>query len=234
MSKYWGQFSEVQVLFSEKKAGSMVWWNRLPVEAVVKENRDNFFRQNKIDPTRVVSGGIAHIATVRRVGESDAGQYLLDADAMVSNEKNIFLSVTAADCLPVFFFDHKQKCFGIAHAGWRGLVAGVLENVVEKMTQEFATQASDIQVVIGPHICAACYEVGREVAEQFYPENVFEKNGKIFADLASEAKQRLQNQGVHAIEISAECTYENSQKYFSARRDKAVPLCGMMAVIGIM
>ena len=98
----------------------MVWWNRLPVDPLVAQNRQKYFQKEGVESERVVVGGITHGTKVRSVGEAQAGQYLLDSDALITNASNLFLSITAADCLPVFFYDPVSQSAGIAHAGWRG------------------------------------------------------------------------------------------------------------------
>src|SRR3989338_10787746 len=112
----------VMVGISERADGSMVWWNRTPPMESVRRNRDRYFKKEGMDPTRVVAGGITHGAQVVVAGEQEAGEYILDTDALITNAPNLFLTVTAADCMPVFYFDPTNHSIGIAHAGWRGLV----------------------------------------------------------------------------------------------------------------
>jgi hypothetical protein len=211
----------------------MIWWNRLPVDEAIRKNRDDYFSRNKIDPQKVIAGGIACGTNVALVGEAEAGKYLLNTDALVTGTQDIFLSVTAADCLPVYFCDPVTKSFGIAHASWHGLVGGILENVVKKFQESFRSQPENIQVIIGPHIKSCHYEVGEEVAVKFAKQNIIKHNGRFFADLGAEAVGRLRNSGVRDIVDSQECTYDNPEKFYSARRDKSEPLQGMMAYIGI-
>jgi polyphenol oxidase len=233
---------------SECSDGSMVWWNRLPVDEAIRKNRDRYFSQQsdaacpelaegrllrgKIDPQKVVAGGIVYGTNVAVVTEAEAGKYLLNTDALVTNVPDIFLSVTAADCLPVYFCDPVTKSCGIAHASWHGLLGGILENVVKKMQGSFSSRPENIQVFIGPHIKSCHYEVGPEVAAKFAPQNIIKRGGRLFADLGAEAVGRLRNFGVKDIIISQECTYDNPQKFYSARRDKSESLQGMVAYIG--
>jgi polyphenol oxidase len=218
---------------SERSDGSMVWWNRLPVEETVRNNRESYFEKIKINPQKVVAGGIAHGNNVAIVTEAEAGKYLLDTDALITNSSNIFLSVTAADCLPVYFYDPITESLGIAHVGWRGLVAGILENVIKKFQSSFGSHPENLQVIIGPHIKSCHYEVGEEVAAQFAKENIKNRDGHLFADLGAEAALRLRNSGIKDIIINQESTSDNPQKFYSARRDKCEPLQGMVAYIGL-
>lgn len=236
------KYPEVIAGLSERSDGSMVWWNRLPVDEVVRENRDRFFATVrgeivagpiKIDPQRVVAGGIVHGTDVVLAGVAEAGKYLLNADALVTNTPNIFLTVTAADCLPVYFCDQVTESVGIAHAGWHGLTDGILENVVKKFQESFGALPENIQVIIGPHIKSCHYEVGVEAAVKFAKENIAEREGRLFADLGAEAALRLRNSEVKDIIVSEECTYDNTEKFYSFRRDKSEPLEGMVAYIGL-
>jgi polyphenol oxidase len=224
---------QIMAGLSERSEGSMIWWNRLPVDETVRKNRDRYFEKIKINPQRVVAGGIAYGTNVALVTEAEAGKYLLNADALITNNHDIFLSVTAADCLPVYFYDPATKSCGIAHASWHGLLGGILENVVKKFQDSFNSSPENIQAIIGPHIKSCHYEVGLEVAVKFAPQNIEERGGRLFADLGAEAVKRLRNSGVSDIVNSQECTYDNPEKFYSARRDKCSPSQGMAAYIGI-
>lgn len=225
-------FPKVIAGISERTDGSMVWWNRLPVDAAIRENRNRYFRKSGIDPGRVVSGGLVHGTRVAVIGVSDAGKYLLNTDALVTNVSNLFLAVTAADCMPVFFFDPTTKSVGIAHAGWRGLVGGILENTLHELHHSYGSRVENVHVITGPHIHACHYEVGDEVADRFSRENVECRDGRLFANLASEAEMRLRASGVSTVSMYPSCTYEDENLY-SARRDKTNPLQGMVAYIGL-
>jgi polyphenol oxidase len=227
------KYPQVIAGLSERSDGSMIWWNRLPVDETIRKNRENFFEKISINPSQVVAGGIVYGTNVALVTEAEAGKYLLNIDALVTNNPNIFLSVTAADCLPVYFCDSATESFGIAHASWHGLIGGILENVVKKMQESFRSRPENIQVIIGPHIKSCHYEVGPEVVAKFAPQNIEERGGRLFADLGAEAVERLRNSGVSDIVNSQECTYDNSEKFYSARRDKSEPLQGMAAYIGL-
>ncbi len=225
--------TEVRAGISERADGSMVWWNRKPVDKAIRANRDKYFKKIGIKPERVAAGGTAHGTEVVLVDEKNAGQYLLNADALVSNVPNLFLTITAADCLPVFYYNPVSVSFGVAHAGWRGLAKGILENTARALQNVYGAKAEDLLIAIGPHIRACHYEVGREVAILFNQKNIERRNGHLFASLADEAGSRLRGLGVKRISVSSACTYCDTEKFYSARRDKSEPLEGMAAYIGI-
>lgn len=222
---------EIMAGLSERADGSMVWWNRLPVGEAIRKNREKYFKRLVIDPKRVVAGGVVHGKAVERVGEKEAGKYLLNTDALITNAPGLFLTVTAADCLPVYFYDGKTKSLGIAHAGWRGLTKGILENLVFEFSRSFGSKADDLMVIIGPHIKSCHYEVGEEVAAKFSRQNIERRDNRFYAKLSNEAESRLRALGVKHISVSPLCTYDD-QRFYSARRDKSEPLKGMAAYIG--
>jgi uncharacterized protein, YfiH family len=227
------KYPQVNAGLSERSDGSMVWWNRLPVDEIVRKNRDEYFQRLNIKPGQVVAGGIAHGNHAAVVDIAEAGKYILNTDGLLTNKPGIYLSITAADCLPVYFFDPVTNSIGVAHAGWRGLVAGILENVIKEFQNTYGSKPENIQVIIGPHIQGCHYEVGAEVAEQFSEKNIEERDGHLYAKLGAEAMLRLNNLGVKDIFVSSECTYENPQKFYSARYDKSEPLQGMVAYLGL-
>ncbi len=228
-----GGHAQVVAGVSERSDGSMVWWNRKPVDPMVRKNRDAFFVRNGIEPNRVVSGGLVHGNTVAVVGDAQAGEYLLNTDGLITNVPNLFLAVTVADCLPLFFFDPKTHAIGIAHAGWRGIVGGMPEKVVSEMARAFGSHPKDLVVVIGPHIQQHHYVVGGDVAQAFDSRHVQNDYGNVFVDLGGEAKSRLETSGVQEITVDQTCTYCSADRLFSARHDKSEPLQGAVAFIGL-
>lgn len=233
MQIVFNRYPQVMAGISERADGSMVWGNSLPVDEVVGKNRNRYFEKLGIDPKQVVAGGIAHGTHVAAVGEKEAGKYLLNTDALITNVPNLFLTITVADCLPVFYYDPIKKVIGMAHAGWRGLVNGVLENLVEKLQQSYGSSPQDLLVVVGPHIKSCHYEKGEEVAAQFSQQNIEQRNGHLFVSLADEAVMRLEKSGVKHISVSPLCTYDETERFYSARHDKTEPLQGMLAYIGL-
>jgi polyphenol oxidase len=227
------KYPQVVAGLSERSDGSMVWWNRTPVEPSIRQNRDNYFEKVGINPRATIAGGIAHGINVAAVGASEAGEYLTDTDGLITSAPGIFLTVTAADCLPIFCYDPAHEAVGMFHASWRCLIAGILENALQTMKDNFSSRPEDLIFVIGPHIGVCHYEVGEEVADRFSPSRVVNRDGKLFVDLGGEAEDRLRFSGVKNITVSQECTYDNPEKFYSARRDKDDPIKGMVAYIGI-
>jgi len=144
------------------------------------------------------------------------------ADAAVAFEPGRVCVVMTADCLPVVFVDRAGTRIGVAHAGWRGLVGGVLEATVA------ALQAEPDQLVawLGPAIGPDAFEVGPEVREAFIArdganEDAFVRNatGRFQADLYRLARRALARAGVHRVSGGGRCTQREAAEFFSFRRD---------------
>jgi hypothetical protein len=157
-----------------------------------------------------------------RVGDAAADVNAPVGDAAVTRYTGVVLAIRCADCLPVFLSDRDANVVGAAHAGWRGLAAGVIENTVEAMRSD----PSRITAWLGPCIGSAVFEVGTDVREAcvagdrdaavaFAPG----RPGKWFADLETLARRRLARAGVTAVHGGGMCTLSDPVRFFSFRRD---------------
>jgi len=151
-----------------------------------------------------------------------------EADGAVAHASGTICAVLTADCLPVLLADRAGKAVGIAHAGWRGLAAGILESVVRKMR----VPARDLIAYIGPGIGPGRYEVGEDVRSVFVnaepgDDRAFAplSRGKYLADLCQLARRRLGAEGVTAVYGAGLCT-ASEERFFSYRRDR---ITGRMA-----
>lgn len=151
-----------------------------------------------------------------------------EADGAVTREEEVVCAVLTADCLPVLLCGRRGGVVGIAHAGWRGLAAGIVENTVRTMR----VPPTDLIAYIGPGIGPRAYEVGAEVRDAFVrpdPEAAAAfsagPNGKYRADLCLLARRKLHAQGIAAIFGGGFCT-ATEKRFFSFRRDR---ITGRMA-----
>lgn len=147
----------------------------------------------------------------------------ITADASFAADANTVCAVLTADCLPVLFCDRAGSWVAAAHAGWRGLCAGVLEQTLA----HFSGARSELLVWLGPAIGPRAFEVGPEVRAAFVrhdPESVdaFQAGqaDRWFADLYRLARLRLQKAGVSAIFGGGLCAYSEPQRFYSYRRDR--------------
>lgn len=143
------------------------------------------------------------------------------ADACFTKEPKQICTVMTADCLPLLICDQAGRQVAAIHAGWRGLCAGIIEQTVAKFSQP-----QQLLVWLGPAISQAQFEVGEEVRSAFMQQDlkaakafISQSNNKYLADLYQLAKMRLHTLGVRAIYGGDYCTYQQSELFFSYRRD---------------
>lgn len=202
-------------------------------EKNVLENRKRFFGSLNIPLGRIAKPNQVHGDTVLSVTTS--GEYD-SCDALITNEKNLFLVVTVADCLPILLFDPVTNTVGVVHAGWKGSKLGILGKVVQVMNKEYRVMSKNLVVYIGPSAGVCCYEVGEEVAKEFDGKYLDKTKGvKPHLDLKQCNKDLLLEAGVQEnnIEVSPDCTICKPELYHSYRRDKAKS-GRMMGVIGMV
>lgn len=159
----------------------------------------------------------------------DAKDSVPDADGRVSRDVDTVCVALTADCLPVVLASRDGREVGIAHAGWRGLSAGVVEQTIAG----FDANSADILSWLGPAISQSAFEVGDEVRHAFVERasgaaNCFvaNENGRWQADLYALARMRLAAAGVDAVYGGEFCTLADADRFFSYRREGE---CGRMA-----
>lgn len=164
-----------------------------------------------------------HSANVHRIGGDP--QSVPEADASISALAHQVCVVLTADCLPLLFCADDGSEVGAAHAGWRGLAAGILERTVQSM----ALPGARILAYLGPAIGPSAFEVGPEVRAEFMQADAhagaaFQPvagSEKYLANLYLLARQRLANVGVTRVFGGDFCTYSDAQRFYSYRRDGA-------------
>jgi 23S rRNA pseudouridine1911/1915/1917 synthase len=169
-----------------------------------------------------------HGATVVTAETVRTASQPVEADAVTGRGAGAVCAVRTADCLPVLYCARDGSEIAAAHAGWRGLAAGVLENTVTAM----ASSPEALLAWIGPGISQPNFEVGDEVRQAFISADpgaasafVPNARGRWQADLVALARRRLAAAGVRAIYGGEWCTYADSERFFSYRRD---PGCGRL------
>ncbi|MGH8025850.1 MAG: peptidoglycan editing factor PgeF [Pseudoxanthomonas sp.] len=153
------------------------------------------------------------------------------ADASVTSTPGVVLAILTADCLPVIFAHEDGSEIGAAHAGWRGLAGGVLENTVAAMQ----SPADRLVAWLGPAAGPKAYEVGREVFDAFVSQDegatsafVATRPGHWLVDLYALARQRLHKLGIARVHGGDLCTISDPQRFYSHRRDART---GRMATV---
>ena len=151
-----------------------------------------------------------------------------EGDALVTDEIGKSIGVRTADCVPILMLDAKNRAVAAVHAGWRGTAACVAAQAIERMRGDFGTSAGDVYAAMGPSIRGCCYEVGREVAEQFEAGPVHlvaGATGKYRLNLAQANRRQMMAAGVNPERIfdCDLCTTCQSTQFFSYRREPENP-----------
>jgi len=136
-----------------------------------------------------------------------------DADAVVLGQSNMVTRILTADCLPILLASTDGKTVAAIHAGWRGLLSGVITEAVDALASRFVA-------AIGPCIGVSRFEVGEEVAERFDPRFVRRDLGsRPHVDLRAAAHEMLHDLGAQSIDTTDRCTADHEDEFFSYRRD---------------
>lgn len=199
----------------------------------VLQNRLLFCRALGFEPAQMAWSKQVHGDQVRLVTAPGGAEGF---DALITNQPDILLGVSVADCTPILVYDAKQKAVAAIHAGWRGTAAQIVLKTLKRMGTEYGSVGSDCYAYVGTCIDECSFETGPEVAEVFAEK--FKRfdavRQKHFIDLKSANQQQLLDWGVPAaqIQVSAFCTVRNKADYFSHRAERGVT-GRMLAVIGI-
>jgi YfiH family protein len=162
------------------------------------------------------------------------------ADGLLTQQKDIVVGMATGDCLPIVFFEKNKNIIGVVHAGFKGLLVGIIESMLEEIIKR-GGESKNVIAGIGPGIGVCCYNVGEDRTALFterFPtfRNMFEKrNGQLYLDIKSVAKQILVQQGVleENIEIMPYCTSDNNDLFYSFRKDSKETFGEFATVIGI-
>lgn len=159
----------------------------------VQENYRRIGQVLDCSPENMIASQQTHTTNIRLVTSADRGKGVTrpldyqDVDGLMTDEPGIALVTFYADCVPLLFVDPVHRAIGSAHSGWRGTVGRMGQCMVTAMGETFGTRPEELQAAIGPSICQACYEVSREVAEQF----------AAFDEETKEARQEILKRGIY-------------------------------------
>jgi YfiH family protein len=171
-----------------------------------------------------------------------AGGAAISADASVTDRPGTVSLVMIADCMPVLLCDPAGRAVGAAHAGWRGLAAGVIENTALRVAALAGVEPSALHAYLGPCIGPSAFEVGDDVLHAFVDAAPAPRRGtiarafvprtgvpgKYLADLPALARERLAQLGISQVTGGDQCTFTQRDRYYSYRRDRVT---GRMAAL---
>ena len=213
-------------------------------EENIVENRRRFLQVFDGDFTLASCWQIhsADVRIIKNLDDVEDGNFKMDA--LISDVPNVLLGVKTADCVPILIGDTKTKTFAAVHAGWRGTVNSIVKNAIEKMRENYGTNAEDLISAIGAAACGRNYEVGQDVIDAFNEK--FSTGGKLFTptreghalvDLHLANKKQLLSVGVLPKNIFTVplCTMERTDLFFSYRVEKKLygKTGRLMSVIGL-
>jgi YfiH family protein len=156
-----------------------------------------------------------HGAEVRWHEGLPNGWLVLDGiDGHATNDRGLLLTITIADCIPVYLAVPHKGALALVHAGWRGSAGGILEHAVDLLKNRGFARASDIVMHCGVGICGECYEVGSEVSERFG------RQGATHLDLRDILAQQARALGIRDVSISPWCSAEGRDRFFSHRASR--------------
>lgn len=200
--------------------------------ACLMENYRRFCTAIGTAPARTVLSQQVHETTVRLCTADDAGKGLLrerdyTADALITQEPGLALTVFSADCGILLLHDPVRRAVGAVHAGWRGCAGGIVEKTVQAMESHFGSRAEDLQVAIGPCIGRCCFETDADVPAAMEAAlgadaaPYLEQRGqKWHVDLAGLNRQWLLRSGVRPahIDVCGLCTVCHPELFWSHRK----------------
>ncbi|QSX04769.1 peptidoglycan editing factor PgeF [Sedimentibacter sp. zth1] len=197
----------------------------------VFKNYEILSKAVNIDINNFVTTAQTHTNNIRIVTNKDKGKGVTkkrdyeNIDGLITNESNIALVTTHADCTPLFFYNPKLKIIGVAHAGWKGTLYKIAENMIDVFVHNYNSKPEDIIVGIGPSLSQYCFEVDIDVAELFinvdekYKDFMYGKGSKKYIDLWAINEYLLVKSGVKKtnIENMKLCTKCNMDLFYSHR-----------------
>ncbi len=199
---------------------------------LVLRNRAKFAAALGVNAMRFTTCAQVHGCQVRLVEENLVGSGALDyaatiagTDALITGLKGVPLLLFYADCVPVLLADPVRQVIGVAHAGWRGTVAGIAAKTVQQMQLCCGSNPRDILAGIGPSIGACCYEVDDKVRDQALAYSEFFRPrgaGKYLLDLQGINRQQLLQAGLEPehVQDAGVCTADNKELFFSYRQEQ--------------
>lgn len=213
----------------------------------IKENFSHLGNFTKINPEKIFLPYQTHGDEVLVIdsdflekNKSEQQIELHGKDALISNQPNVYMGVSTADCVPILLYDPVQKAVAAVHAGWRGTAQLIAGQAIRQMTNAFGCKPENLVGVIGPSISPAVYEVGEELIRPFGTngfiiDRIFRHSeGKIQLDLWQANEDVLVRYGMRQenIEIACRCTFSEQDTFFSARR-LGIKSGRMISVIGM-
>ena len=220
----------VEALYTTKEIGD--------IHKLFKDENNNNKSSKNIkkyfnkDNMQVVYAKQTHTNNVIDITDEMEKYFFEEVDGFITKRKDIVLMTQFADCLPIFFYDTKNKVIGVSHSGWQGTFKEIGLKTLELMEEKYNSDRKDIIVALGIGISQENYEVGDEFYEKFvneFPKELLEKSFRYFEEDSRYHFDNTEFNRVNFIRhgilpeniiVSKECTYAND-RFHSYRRDKS-------------
>ncbi|MFZ0390504.1 MAG: polyphenol oxidase family protein [Calditrichia bacterium] len=189
------------------------WRDREESDAELSLAELSFFQKAAVARAEQVHG--AGIRPVKYPGMQP------DCDGLISSEADLALLIRTADCAPLMFFHPGNNVIANVHAGWRGIHAGIVDEAIRQLSENFNSPAAGLRIAVGTFIRECCYEVGPEFGNYFPPEFFVKNNGKQHLNLQAALQHSFLRNGIDLslVEFSGECTCCSRQNFPSYRRN---------------
>ncbi|MBN2600452.1 MAG: peptidoglycan editing factor PgeF [Candidatus Marinimicrobia bacterium] len=196
----------------------------------VFKNRNIFLKTINASLQDLACGVQVHSSMIQKVEKPGLFK---STDGLITNQKNIVLAIKTADCVPVLMYNPVHHTIATVHAGWRSVKQDIISNSVNLMTTEFGAKPEEIYCAIGPSIRSCCYEVQRDMANQFPADSIISRNDRLFLNLVRVIRTQLRARGIlpNHIDDSEMCTCCHDELFFSYRRDGTQSGRMMMAAV---
>ncbi len=190
----------------------------------IKKNREVVSRKLKIKEAILINGYQTHSSKIKIIDDTPLAQPL--ADGLITMNPNIALTVLTADCAPILLYDCELNIVGAIHAGWKGVLNGIIENTVKKL-RFLGSSPENIKISIGPTIGPKSFEVGKDLKTMFAFKDKQSKlyfkslpDNKYLFDLNNYIIKKFNKLGIKKTWNSKEDTFTNPGLYFSCRYNK--------------
>ena len=218
------KISSVASCFSRRQDGNMSLCFGDTQDALV--NRKKFLTGLNIDYRKLITAKQVHGNNVEYVtgknignGALDYESSVIDADGLITDQRNVPIAILTADCLSVFIYDPIRPAIAVLHAGWRSTEKNISQAGVNRMREKFGSHPEDLQIGFGPSIRACCFEVKMDFKSTF-AFGLLKRDGRVFMDIALINRRQLVDCGVKEENIFDPefCTFSDDG-FFSFRKE---------------
>lgn len=214
----------LQIHFTEKKDGN--FGERFGAKEA-KSNKKRILKKLKIDKKNVAEMNVNHTTNITNVSKPFSTKWTIfnKTDSLLTQLNDITLFLTTGDCIPLVFHDSANGAFGLVHVGWRNSIQNIHILALLKLSKYFGSQPKNVEVVLGPAIHSCCYQWKTPPPHlnfSEWKEHIQENNNTWFVDFVGYVEKSLILNGIRKknIQILEECTFHNSNKWFSHHRSQ--------------